>query len=197
MANVILPGQTFQRPGQIWDHTVVAAGSSPLSNVPLYSVGIGGTGYGVTTKTKYDCNLQSGNRQNPGEAFVATQLGFRFNPNMKLSDIFAILNQYYFEFSIQSQGNIFADGLLWLYPAGGGMAGVSTNTNESVWDIGIPSILTARVWGTQDGFNITDQMFFGVNVKTDTAVPTMNANGNGLDLWVVLDGLKSKVVTGA
>lgn len=195
MANVILAGQTYQRPGQIWDHTVVASSSSPLANIPLYSVGIGGTGYGVTTKTKYDCNLQQGNRQNPGEAFVATQLGFRFNPNMKLSDILLILNQYYFEFNLQAQGSVFADGLLWLYPAGGGIAGVSTNTNESVWDIGIPSILTARVWGTTDGFNITDQMFFGVNVKTETAVPTMTG-ANGLDLWVVLDGLKSKVVTG-
>jgi hypothetical protein len=38
-------------------------------------------------------------------------------------------------------------------------------------------------------------MFFGVNVKTETAVPMM-AGANGLDLWVVLDGLKSKVVTG-
>lgn len=195
MANVIMPGRTYQRPGQIWDHTVVASSASPLANIPLYSVGIGGTGYGVTGKTKFDTNLQQGNRQNPGETFVATQLGFRFNPNMKLSDIFLILNQYYFEFSLQSQGNIFAEGLLWLYPAGGGISGVTTNTNESVWDIGVPSILTARVWGLNDGFNIIDQMFFGVNVKTETAVPTI-LGANGADLWSVLDGLKSKVVTG-
>lgn len=195
MAQVIQPNVAYQRPGHIWDHMVTAQSSAPAATTALYSVGIGGTGYGVTNKTKYDTNLQQGNRQNPGETFVATQLGFRFNPQMKLSDIFLILNACYFEFYLQAAGAIFAEGPLWLYPSGGGISGVTTNTNESVWDIGVPNILVARAWGVNDGFSITDQMYLGVQVIFPGTPPTM-LGANGLDLWVILDGLKSTLVHG-
>src|SRR6185437_5042151 len=125
MPNVILPGKSYQRPGHIWDHTVVAQNASPLAVIPLFSVGIGGTGYGVTGKTFFDTNVQTGNRQNPGEAFVLCQMGFKFNPNMKLSDIFLILNQYYFLLEIQTRGAVFAEGHLGLYPSGSGISGVT------------------------------------------------------------------------
>lgn len=201
MPQVIMPGQAYQRPGQIWDHTVVAAGSPPNATIPLFSQGIGGTGYGVTNKTKLDCNLQQGNRQNPGEAFVLTQLGFHFDPAMLLSDIFLILQNCYFQLEIQAAGAVFADGLLWMYPSGTGVSGVSTNNAESAWGIGIPNLMVARAWGTTDGFQFSDQQYFGVNIIFPGTPPTMtgrNFGGGsiGLNLWCFLDGLKTTLVHG-
>jgi hypothetical protein len=195
MGQVILAGQSFQRPAQQWDHLVVASGSAPAAIVPFFSVPISQTGLGVTGRTKFDTNLIQGNRRNPGEVYVLTQLGFRFNPNMLLSDIFLVLNGGYFELHLQAPDAVFADGPLWLYPTGGGISGFSTRNAESVWDIGVPNLTVQRNWGVDDGFNVTDQMYFGVDLKFPGTPPTMTGT-NGLDLWCILDGLQTTLVHG-
>jgi hypothetical protein len=195
MAQVIKQGETFQCPRQIWDHTVVAAGSAPLANVPLFSVPIGGTGYGVTNKTKYDTNLLQGNRINPGEAFILMQFGFSFF-NVTLADQITFMAQYYFELSIITQGAVFADGQVWLYPLGTGIGGATAKTNEGYWNVGIPNLMVARAWGIENAIDIVDQTYFGVNMISPTTPNNMSAGGNGLDLQCVLDGLKQSLVHG-
>jgi len=195
MAQVILQGQSFQCPRQIWDHAVAAQSAALASNVPMFSVPIGSTGNGVTGRTKYDTNLLKANSLNPGEAFILMQLGFSFNPLMSLADIKTLLGQYYFELSIVQAGSVFADGPLWLYPLGTGIAGMSTNTNESSWNIGIANLMVARAWGLENSIDIVDQTYFGVNLICPTS-PTTSSGTSGYDVWCVLDGLKQSLVHG-
>ena len=79
-------------------------------------------------------------------------------------------------------------------PAGGaGLAGVSTQTGESVYTLGLPSPRFTRRYDSWSKY-IAPLQQFSMIIQFSGTPPTMSATGVGLYLPVYLDGLTDRSV---
>jgi hypothetical protein len=168
------------------------------------------------TKTLLETNLtgQGGQFSSPYD-MVLTNLMFKFAEDNRIYDINQIVKYGYFKFSILEK--TFFKGHLWRHPAGAGFTGMSTQSNESVWNNGVPDPAAIYYFGQWSKyipplttFNLTLQFFETVGVaisgtnggtltaaataagQSGSSLPTLLTNqqqGNGVWLIAGMNGL--------
>jgi hypothetical protein len=197
--NSIMAGWVDRGPWQYWDTIDNGAGTTPgapgqpvASTYSPFSVQIGQqnplTGL---TKTKLETNMVRGNQFPPPRCLLLIQIGFYFSSRMLKSDIDSILDNCWMEFRIDDK--IFHEGQLWQFPGGAGLQGVTTQSGESVYTLGMPSPVYTRRYDSWSKYIAPLQQFSMLITFPGTA-PTMSSNGPGIYLPVYLDGLTDRSV---
>jgi hypothetical protein len=193
--NSIMANWIDRGPWQYWD-TITAAGGTVLDqSYSPFSVPIGAqnplTG---TTKTKLQTNMNRGNQFPPPRCLLLMSIGFYFSSTMLKVDIDAVLDACYMEFRIDDK--IFHEGQLWQFPSGAGLSGVSTQTGESVYTLGVPAPQRTRRYADWSKYIAPIQQF-SMTITFPTP-PTMSGTeqipGPGLYMVAVLDGLTDRSV---
>lgn len=199
--NSIMQGWVDRGPWQYWDTITFPAGAPVAQQYNPFSVPIGAQNpltAATTTKTKLQTNMVRGNQFPPPRCLLLMAIGFQFSPDFTKADIDKIWKSCYMEFRIDDK--IFHEGFLWLYPAGAGLFGVSTQTSESAYTIGLPSPDKQRRYGDWSKYIAPLQQFsltltFGGG---GIAIPTLGTGDGTTDLAgnlvITLDGLTDRSV---
>lgn len=144
--NSILQGFVDRSPWTFWDTINETAGALQASYNP-FAVPIGGQDpVSGTQKTKLQTNMRKGNEFPAPQCLILFALGVYFSSSMSKSDIDFWVQNCYLEFKIDEK--VFHEGLLWMFPAGGGLSGLSTNNAESCWTNGLPAPQYTRRYDT-------------------------------------------------
>lgn len=192
--NSIMAGWVDRGPWQYWDTITGDAGSPVETSYSPFSVPIGAqnplTG---TTKTKLQTNMVRGNQFPPPRCLLLIQIGFYFSSRMAKVDIDNFIDGCWMEFRIDDK--IFHEGQPWQFPGGAGLAGVSTQTGESVYTLGLPAPVYTRRYDAWSKY-IAPLQQFSMNITFPTAFTisgTVDVDP-GLYLVVFLDGLTDRSV---
>ena len=134
--NSIMAGWVDRGPWQYYDTLRALSSTQLAAQYNLFATPIGGGDpyYGNVAKTKVITNMERGNQFPPPRCLVIMQVGFYFSSQMVKADIDLIMDNAYIEVKIDEK--IYMEGQLWQFPAGVGLAGVSTQTAK-------PSLPTA------------------------------------------------------
>ena len=193
--NSIMAGWVDRGPWQYWDTLRAAQASTLASSYSVFSIPIGQTDPGTgLVKTKLDTNMQRGNQFPPPRCLVLQQIGFYFASTVLKADIDLVLNACYVEFRIDEK--IYFEGQLWQFPAGVGLTGVSTQTDESAWVNGVPMPQATRRYGDYSKY-IAPLQQFSMTIIFPGTPPTLTTTANGgkgLILVPFLDGLTDRAV---
>lgn len=199
--NAIMADWVDRGPWQYWDTMTFPQGTPIAQQYSPFSVPIGAQNpltATTTTKTKLQTNMVRGNQFPPPRCLLLIAIGFYFSSQWLKPDIDLILDSCWMEFRIDDK--IFHEGQLWEFPPGAGLTGVSTQTLESVYYLGLPSPIYQRRYGDWAKYIAPIQQFsmtlnFGGG---GVAVPTIGApdsEGNYIaPLVVTLDGLTDRSV---
>jgi hypothetical protein len=215
-----LLGGVVDRKKWYWYDTLKLAPGGTVSGTPytFFSVAQGqqDPNNASAIKTFLETNIMP-----PGGQFsspydmVLTNLGFFFDPLTTLYDIDQIMKFGYFQFTILEK--VFFKGHLWRHPPGAGMTGVSTQTTESAYGLGVADPASIYYFGQWSkyippltSFQLTLQFFETVGVATSgtnggtlpalntfygqsgSALPTLRTTGqggNGVWLIAFMNGL--------
>jgi hypothetical protein len=191
--NSIMAGWIDRGPWFYWDLLTAPAGTILQSSYSLFSVPIGQQNplAGGAVKTKLQTNMQRGNQFPPPRCLLLNQIGFYFSSSMLKSDIDAIFDGCYMEFRIDDK--IFHEGQLYMYPAGAGLMGVTTQTGIGTFTNGFPAPLAGRRYQEWSKYIAPDQQFSMTLIFPGTP-PTPAALGPGVSIMAVLDGLTDRSV---
>jgi len=202
--NSIMAGWVDRGPWQYWDTIRVAPSTQFAAQYNPFSVPIGGGDplYGNAPKTKLITNMQRGNQFPPPRCLVIMQLGFYFSSQMAKQDIDYLLDNCYVELKIDDK--IYMEGQLWQFPAGVGLAGVSTQTGQAVYTNGLPTLEATRRYGEYSKYIAPLQQFtmtltFSGTPPTTTANVISEAGGatstaNAVYMQCFMDGLTDRSV---
>lgn len=201
--NPIVPGKIGIFNWTLYDTITAAQAATTAVLLQAFTVPAGTSG-----KTKLDTNLEQVSRIPGPGIFNAVSVGFYFSSRMLKEDIDDFLDSYYMEFVVVSR--IYAEGLLMFYPAGAGLAGMTTKTAEGGWSNGQPNVANfydLRLPAGLDlgggtftdgytGITILQDQTFRVDLKATTGVTlnTTAAGGFGLRLIVALSGQMTRGV---
>lgn len=200
--NSIMANWVDRGPWQYWDTITIVAGSVGASQYSPFSVPIGSQDPLTNlTKNKLQTNMVRQNQFPPPRCLLLNAIGFYFESTWLKSDIDLFLQNYYQEFRIDEK--IFHEGYLWMYPPGSGLTGVTTQTGESVYSIGVPAPGYMRRYGDWSKYIAPLQQFSMVvnfqtsqviasAVGTATSVPPTFVNGGTIRIF--LDGLTDRSV---
>jgi hypothetical protein len=192
--NAVMGGWKDRGPWIYYDSINTTAGGVLLTSYTPFSVPMGGVDQ-ITgaTKTKLQTNMIASNNFGSSRCLVMEQLGFEFPSNVPKADIDAILNACYVEFKIEEK--IYFEGLLTFYPSGTGLMGVSSQTGESVYTLGLPVPHAARRYGKYSKY-IAPLQQFSLTIYFPGTPPTMSASGLGTFVFMrpLLDGLTDRSV---
>lgn len=190
--NSIMAGWVDRGPWQYWDTITFAASTQVAAQYNPFSVPIGAQDPLTNqTKTKLQTNIQRGNQFPPPKCLLLIAIGFEFAPNFTKADIDKILNACYMEFRIDDK--IFHEGPLSLFPSGSGVNGVTQNSGESSWFLGLPAPQAMRRYGDWAKY-IAPLQQFSMNINFGgggVVIPTLTTGGT---LRVFLDGLTDRSV---
>jgi hypothetical protein len=201
--NAIMADWVDRGPWQYWDTiTFPAAGLGPVAQqYNPFSVPIGSQNpltAVTTTKTKLQTNMVRQNQFPPPRCLLLIAIGFYFSSQFLKPDIDKILDSCYMEFRIDDK--IFHEGQLWEFPPGAGLTGVTTNTAESVYTLGLPAPQYQRRYGDWAKYIAPIQQFsmtitFGGG---GVAIPSIGNPDSDADypgvLVITLDGLTDRSV---
>lgn len=160
--NPIVPNMADYTNWILYDRIVFAAGTNIPVNFKLFTVPNGSGG-----KTKVDTNLSQPSQLPQPYWINVTHIGFSWTPNVLEIDLMNFLTQAYMEFWVNDK--VYSEGPYQCYPGMTGPYGFSTNTQQSVFDNGMPT-------GVQSMYDL--RLPAGINLGTDS-------NGNA----VITDGL--------
>lgn len=190
--NSIMQGWVDRGPWQYWDTVTFAANAAVAQQYNPFSVPIGAQDPLTSqTKTKLQTNMTRSNQFPPPRCLLLIAIGFAFSSTMTKADISAILNSCYMEFRVDEK--IFHEGPLELFPSGTGLNGVTQNSGESSYFLGLPSPASQRRYGDWAKYIAPLQQFsmvlnFGGG---GVAVPTLVTGGV---MKIYLDGLTDRSV---
>lgn len=200
--NAIMANWVDRGPWQYWDTITIVAGAAGAANYSPFSVPIGSQDPLTTlTKNKLQTNMVRQNQFPPPRCLLLNAIGFYFESNWLKADIDAFLQSYYMEFRIDEK--IFHEGYLWLFPAGAGLAGLSTQNGESVYTNGIPAPGYMRRYGEwskyiaplqQFSMNLNFQQYQNTAAAVGTAITSPPTFTQGGTLRIFLDGLTDRSV---
>lgn len=193
--NSIMAGWVDRGPWQYWDTITAAGGGTLLSQYSPFSVPIGSQNPlppGPTLKTKLQTNMVRGNQFPPPKCLLLIAIGFYISSRMLKVDIDAILDACWMEFRIDDK--IFHEGQLWQFPPGAGLTGVTTQTGESVYAMGIPAPCYMRRYDSWSKY-IAPLQQFSMTITFNTP-PTMSGDSTFPGMYIVpfLDGLTDRSV---
>lgn len=173
--NSIMAGWVDRGPWQYWDTIRVAPSTQMASSYSPFStpIGQGDPLYGNSPKTKLITNMQRGNQFPPPRCLVIMQVGFYFSSQMVKQDIDNWLDNCYIEVRIDDK--IYMEGQMWQFPAGVGLAGVTTQTGQSVFTNGLPTLDATRRYGEYSKY-IAPLQQFSLTVTFPGTPPTTTSN---------------------
>lgn len=153
-----------------------------------YAIGGNISGTSSTQATKYDTNMLSGNQQlGAAEEMLVYALRAVLPPDITLADIKDVLKKTYVAVYISTQKPAI-EGQIGFFPAGGGIAGQSTNNASEQWTNGHPAASAGRVFASphylRGGVNFWGQATFQSALSLSATVK----------LTMVLDGLRKRPV---
>jgi len=93
-------------------------------------------------KTKLQTNMIENGSFGATRCLILMQLGITFPSYMTKANVDKLLNCMYLEVRIAEK--IFFEGLPEIYPSGTGLMGVSNNTGEATWTLGLPIPMATR-----------------------------------------------------
>lgn len=191
--NSIMQGWVDRGPWQYWDTVTGLAGAALASTYSPFSVQIGQQNPLVAgaTKNKLNTNMVRGNQFPPPRCLLLIAIGFYFSSAMLKADIDLVLDNCWVEFRIDDK--IFHEGQIWQFPAGAGLAGVSTQTAQSVYTNGLPAPCFTRRYDAWSKY-IAPLQQFSMLITFQGTPPTMSALGSGLYMVPFLDGLTDRSV---
>lgn len=192
-SNAIMAGWVDRGPWQYWDTLTGNPGVILASQYTMFSVPQnaqnplppGGT------KSKLLTNMTAPSQFPPPRCLLLMALCFYFSSRMFKDDIDAVLDGCWIEFVIDEKK--FHEGQIWLFPAGAGLAGVSTQTGESVYTNGLPAPFYSRRYDDWSKY-IAPLQQFTLNIFFPGTPPTMDEEGPGLYMPVYGDGLTDRSV---
>lgn len=173
--NSIMAGWVDRGPWQYWDTIRVAPSTQMASSYSPFSVQIGAGDplYSNNVKTKLITNMQRGNQFPPPRCLVIMQVGFYFSSQMAKQDIDNWMDNCYIEVRIDDK--IYMEGQMWQFPAGVGLMGVSTQTGQSVYTNGQPSLEATRRYGEYSKY-IAPLQQFSMTITFPGTPPTSTSN---------------------
>ena len=196
--NSIMQGWIDRGPWQYWD-SISGLPSTQVAQVYYpFSIPIGQNNPlsgGVSPKTKLETNMQVSNSFPPPKCLLLMSIGFIFSSAMWKTDIDQFLDNMYMEFRIDDK--IFHEGPPQLYPGGAGLAGVSTQTGESVYTLGLPSPVFQRRYEDWSKYIAPLQQFsmkLIFNTQFTLSANNTCQNGTALYVKIILDGLTDRSV---
>ncbi len=156
--NSIMAGWVDRGPWQYWDTVRQAPSTQFLASYSPFSIPIGQQDpFNSIAKTKLITNMVRGNNFPPPRCLVIMQVGFLFSSQMAKPDIDLIMDNADVEIRIDDK--IYMEGQLWQFPAGVGLAGLSTQTGQSVYTNGLPSLEATRRYGEYSKYVAPLQQF--------------------------------------
>ena len=182
-------------PGSITTRSRAPAAATLLQSYSPFSIPIGQQDPILgSAKTLLETNMQRGNQFPPPRCLVIMQLGFYFSSTMLKSDIDAILDGAIVEVRIDDK--VYMQGQLYQFPAGVGLAGVSTKTSESVYTNGLPSLGATRRYGEYSKYIAPMQQFSMALTfpRTPPTLATAQNGGAGMRIVPFFDGLTDRSV---
>lgn len=205
--NAIMADWVDRGPWQYWDTITFpnagTAGTTVAQQYNPFSVPIGSQNpltTVTTTKSKLQTNMVRQNQFPPPRCLLLIAIGFYFSSQFLKPDIDKILDSCYMEFRIDDK--IFHEGQLWEFPPGAGLQGVTTNTGESVYTLGMPSPFYQRRYGDWAKYIAPIQQFSmtitfgggGVPIPAIGNTSSETAEDYPGVLVVTLDGLTDRSV---
>lgn len=193
--NSIMAGWVDRGPWQYWDTVVFQGGAAVSQTYNPFSIQLGFpdpvTGQ---AKTLLQTNMRTSNSFAPPRCLLLMAIGFKFAEGWSLGDISKILNSCYMQFKIDDK--VFHEGFLWQFPPGAGVTGVTQNSGESTWTLGLPSPQYMRRYAEWSKYIAPLQQFsmtlsFGGG---GVSVPTIGETGTNYYLIPFLDGLTDRSV---
>jgi hypothetical protein len=168
----------------LYDTVVIPAGSNLTFNSSVLFTNVGPQ----SGKTLALTNMAQPQKLNAPEAFAIFSFGFRYSENLSLLDLYNILNGFCFEFWLGQKN--YQRGPIWVYNAGGGVYGVTTNSATSILNNGNPGRSNMH----RLGINVVleNQMSFYGDLNGNQY--TLNASGTGITYQMVLRGLYARGV---
>jgi len=194
-------------------YAALTAGSVTLpTQVTLFATPVG-TSDPVTnlTKTRVQTNMISAGSQygfGATRCLILEAIGFGFPSYLQKANVDQILGTSYMQFQIAEK--IFYEGRLELWPGGFGLMGVSTQTGEESWTLGLPVPEAMRRFNLEYGKYIAPTIPFNLTVYFPNA-PTIAVAGTAATipgaltnptssaicvpyLFALLDGLTDRAV---
>jgi hypothetical protein len=190
--NPIAPNKADILPWYLYDFLTTAQAAAASVEYDFFTVPQGGT------KTKVQTNLTQVSQLPAPQHFNCTSLQIYFASNMFLTDINSMLNNYYLEFWVGDK--IYAEGPLFKYPSGAGLAGVSQTSGQQVFTNGIANCMAVvdfRMGDNPIGIHILQGQNFKVKILSSASFGSFTAtasSGTGLNFYCILEGILSRGV---
>jgi hypothetical protein len=145
----------------------------------------------ASAKTLAATNMSQSQRLPAPEAFSIFGLRYRWNENILLLDLLAVLNGFCLEFYLGQK--VYQRAPLWYFSAGGGPQAMFTLTATSVYTNGVPSREAMHKLAIP--VVIENQMVFYAQLQGTTITATINTSGGtGIVCQLLLDGLYARGV---
>jgi hypothetical protein len=201
--NSIMAGWVDRGPWQYYDTLRAPSSAALAAQYSMFAtpIGQGDPYYGNVQKTQAVTNMVRGNQFPPPRCLVIMQVGFYFSSQMVKSDIDLVMDNAYIQVKIDEK--VYMEGQIWQFPAGVGLAGVSTQTGTAVFTNGLPTLNSTRRYGEYSKY-IAPQQQFSLTVSFPGTPPTLGANivsggGSGgtngaLYMTAFFDGLTDRSV---
>jgi len=158
-----------------------------------------------TAKTKLQTNMIENGSFGATRCLILMQLGISFPSYIVKANVDLLLNSFYLEVRIAEK--IFFEGIPEIYPSGTGLMGVSTQTGEETWTIGLPIPLATRRYERYAKYiapliPVTWTLTFNTaptltiaNPGTGVAVTNPNSSATCIPIMkVFMDGLTDRAV---
>jgi hypothetical protein len=172
----------------IYDTISQLAGAAVTQNTSTYFTSVGP----ASGKTYAQTNMTQPQKLSAPEAFSIFAFRYRYQENISLVDLYAILFNYCFEFWMGQKA--YQRGPLWTYTAGGGIFGTSnqsyTGTTGTILNNGLPGRNSMHKLGVV--LVIENQMTFYADLNGGNY--TLSGTGNGFISQVVMSGLYARGV---
>jgi hypothetical protein len=168
----------------LYDSFIVNAGSALTVTSSALFTNVGAS----SNKTINQTNLTRANELIAPEAFAIKQFRLRWSENVLRVDLTNLLNGFDFEFYIGKKPYMQLP--IWMCPAGGGIAGYSDLTGESMYTNGWPTSGAARTIALP--LVISSKASF--NAQLNGPSYTINASGTGLNFYCILEGFYARGV---
>ena len=171
----------------LYDTITIAAGSAVNNLTSALFTNVGA----ASNKTLAQTNLSQSQKLPAPEAFSIFAFRVRWSEDILLEDLLAIMDGFTLEFFLGQKN--YQRAPLWYFAAGGGIAGMTTRTAESVYTNGNPT--REAIHKLAIPIVIENQMTFFAQLQgTAYTLVASGSGGTGLNMTLLLDGLYARGV---
>jgi len=185
-ARNIVDNMAYNSPWEYYHRLTGAANTAVAATLFFFQTGIPGQTIQVSNLT------QAGLLSAPERALVtAVRFFFRSNMDQADQDVFQVLAVLRFKVG----KDYYAEGPLWMFPGGAGLAGFTTFGTRQTISNGLPDPRAINAWGGVNGVPIGISQTFLAEVQTTAFTTALAINGGtGFDITATLDAYRAREV---